>query len=184
MTAREGTIDATTPDSSAEGSGVAVPSAPARPVEASSAPALDPRSKARRVFDAALPLLLLFAIAAIDFPLCPTRLFFGIPCPGCGLTRATVAMLTLDFHAMVHFHPLAPLMAPIVGWALGKPILEELGWIPKHRVFVRVPQSVWIAITIAFFALYALRFAGLLGGLPDPVDPGHGLLAETVTALF
>lgn len=169
MSARETTIDAAPGASSSEVPGVRVPSAPPQQ-----------RTRARRVFDAALPLLMLLAIAAIDFPLCPTRLFFGVPCPGCGLTRATLALLTLDLEAMLHFHPLAPLMAPIVGWALGKPILEELGWIPKHRVFVRIPQLVWIAITIAFFGLYAARLAGLLGGLPDPVDPAHGALGEAI----
>jgi hypothetical protein len=126
---------------------------------------------------------MLLAIAAIDFPLCPTRLFFGLPCPGCGLTRATLAMLTLDLDAMVHFHPLAPLMAPLVGWALGKPILEELGWIPKHKVFLRIPQPVWIAIALVFFGLYFARLAGLLGGLPDPVDPAHGAIGEAIGLL-
>ncbi len=138
----------------------------------------------RRVFDASLPLLMLFAIAAIDFPLCPTRVLFGVPCPGCGLTRATLALLTLDFEAVLHFHPLAPLMAPLVGWVLGKPILEELGWIPKHKVFVRIPQLVWIAIAIVFFGLYFARLGGLLGGLPDPVDPAHGVLGKVFGAVF
>src|SRR5690606_37698306 len=138
---RDPSIDAT-PGSSSEVPGVGVPSAGAP----ATVMARDPRSKGRRLFDASLPLLMLLAIAVIDFPICPTRLFFGLPCPGCGLTRATLAMLSLDLPEMLRLHPLAPIMAPVVGWVLGKPILEELGWIPKHRVFIRVPQALWIAL--------------------------------------
>ncbi|MDQ3035187.1 MAG: DUF2752 domain-containing protein [Myxococcota bacterium] len=172
MSASDHPIDGTPGASPSEAPGVVVPSPVFSPPHA--------RSKGRRLFDASLPLLILLVFAVVDFPLCPTRIFLGVPCPGCGLTRATLAMLTLDFPAMLRLHPLAPMMAPLVGWALGKPILEELGWIPKHKVFVRVPQPIWIAMAIAFFGLYALRLAGLLGGLPDPVAPADGLLGEAV----
>lgn len=169
MSASDPLIDGTPGASpSREAPGVVVPS--------KAVPPADARNKGRRLFDASLPLLILVVFAIVDWPLCPTRIFLGVPCPGCGLTRATLAMLTLDLGAMLRFHPLAPVMTPLVGWALGKPILEELGWIPKHRVFLRVPQPVWIALAIAFFGLYALRLGGLLGGMPDPVDPASGLL--------
>ena len=32
--------------------------------------------------------------------------FFGIPCPGCGMTRALLSVLRFDFAAAFHFHPL------------------------------------------------------------------------------
>lgn len=30
----------------------------------------------------------------------------GIPCPGCGMTRAYIALLHLDFRAAFYYHPL------------------------------------------------------------------------------
>lgn len=37
---------------------------------------------------------------------CPFRFFFGISCPGCGMSRALLAALRLDFAAAFSFHPL------------------------------------------------------------------------------
>jgi hypothetical protein len=136
---------------------------------------------------AALPLLLLGVVAFIDLPLCPSRCLFGIPCPGCGLTRATIALLRGELVAALRYHPLAPLLAPLVIGVLGKPILEELGWIPRGQISVRLPRAAWAALAIAFFGLYFARLGGLLGGLPDPIDPASGVigrvLAKVVAAI-
>ena len=39
---------------------------------------------------------------------CPLRILFGIPCPGCGLTRGFLSLLRLDFASAVRMHPLSP----------------------------------------------------------------------------
>ena len=39
---------------------------------------------------------------------CPFRFFFGISCPGCGMTRALLAALRLDFAAAFSYHPSLP----------------------------------------------------------------------------
>jgi hypothetical protein len=172
-------VATTTPETSPEVSGVAVPSVGAAGPSGAAGAATGP-SKGRRLFDAALPLLVLIAFAVIPLPTCPSRLFVGLPCPGCGLTRATLALLRFDLEAMWRFHPLAPIMTPVVGWALTKPVLEELGWIPKHRVFLRVPNVVWGALVLAFFGLYVARLAGFFGGTPDPIDPASSLLGRAL----
>ncbi len=35
---------------------------------------------------------------------CVWRYFFGIPCPGCGMTRAYIALLHLDIRRAFYFH--------------------------------------------------------------------------------
>ena len=42
--------------------------------------------------------------------LCVLRLFTGLPCPGCGLTRASAALLRGDLSASLHYHPLLGLV--------------------------------------------------------------------------
>lgn len=37
--------------------------------------------------------LILNQLYNIKFLLCPTKLLFGVPCPGCGMTRATISLL-------------------------------------------------------------------------------------------
>lgn len=51
--------------------------------------------------------------------LCPARYFFGIPCPGCGLTRAFIAILSFDIDAAVEYHILSvPLFLGIVAYCV------------------------------------------------------------------
>lgn len=37
---------------------------------------------------------------------CPFKLIFGVDCPGCGMTRAFISALKLDFKAAFRYHPL------------------------------------------------------------------------------
>ena len=46
-----------------------------------------------------------------SFTICPLRRFTGLPCPGCGMTRAFAHLAKGEWSAAVHDHPLAPLLA-------------------------------------------------------------------------
>jgi hypothetical protein len=41
---------------------------------------------------------------------CPVKSALGIPCPGCGLTRATVSLLRGEFAAAIGLHAFAPVL--------------------------------------------------------------------------
>jgi hypothetical protein len=140
----------------------------------------------RALWHAALPLLILGIIAVVDFPICPTRLGFGVPCPGCGLTRATVAMMHLDLVGVLRFHPLAPIITPLVVWGFGKPVLLQLGWLKPEQLkkLPRVPQAFWVILAIAMIVLWVGRLAGYFGGHPDPLDLTQGLFFRGGKALF
>ena len=49
-------------------------------------------------------LLILFFL--LIFYKCPFKFFLGIPCFGCGMTRALISCLRLDFIAAFYYHPL------------------------------------------------------------------------------
>lgn len=131
------------------------------------------------------PFALILLAYPFDVPLCPSKHLFGVPCPGCGLTRATVAMATLDFEQMLAMHPLAPVLLPLVVFAIGRTALVAGGWLPPTGgLLARIPRWVWPALVVALLGLWGLRLGGLLGGLPDPVDPAGGLVARTSGVLF
>ncbi len=44
---------------------------------------------------------------------CPIKRIFAVPCPGCGMTRACLSLLKLDFAAALHWHPLCFLVPPL-----------------------------------------------------------------------
>lgn len=76
--------------------------------------------------------------------LCPSRRFLGLPCPGCGLTRAFAHLAKGEWSAAIADHPLAPLLAVEalavwIGWGVlilrraeGNPIRQD--WISRAVV--------------------------------------------------
>ncbi len=63
-------------------------------------------------------LLLLAALlppAGLGIPVCLFRALSGLPCPGCGLTRALVALLHGDLAAAFVYHPYSFVLLPLLG---------------------------------------------------------------------
>jgi hypothetical protein len=60
------------------------------------------------------------AASAPEMVVCLFRLGTGIPCPGCGLTRAFLALAAGDLGRSLVLHPLAPLFAieALLAWLL------------------------------------------------------------------
>ena len=59
---------------------------------------------------------------------CPIRALCGIPCPGCGLSRAWLCALRLDLAGAFAYHPLFWLIPPLLFLAFhrGTPMLRRL----------------------------------------------------------
>jgi hypothetical protein len=131
------------------------------------------------------PLGVVPVLVWIGIPLCPSRSMFGVPCPGCGLSRATIAMLELDFHRVLEMHPLAPLVAPLVAWWMTSAILTSAGlrsaarWDPGKIL----PRWFWATLGVAMIGLFVVRLGGLFGGLPDRIDPASGLFGRIALAI-
>lgn len=158
--------------------------APPERVSSSSDERFSARLKA--ALAAGMPLVVMAIFAIVEFPLCPFKLGTGVPCPGCGLTRATLAGLSLDLHGLLHFHPLAPILTPLVLWHLGKPVLLALGWIEKERIarLPKIPQPFYWALGVTLAVLWIGRLAGFFGGHPDPIDLTQGFVYRAAHAVW
>lgn len=135
------------------------------------------------MFGAAVPVAVLVVLFAVDFPLCPMRHVFGVPCPGCGLTRATEALVTGHFHDALAFHPLVLLVLPVVAWMVVRMTLVSAGMLRSDSFdpLDRVPTAGWAVFVVILLGVWIARLAGSLGGHPDPIDPSSGLLGRLFT---
>lgn len=139
-----------------------------------------------RLLKAAVPIGALGVLFAVDFPLCPMRHVFGIPCPGCGLTRATESLLVGDFAVALAHHPLVPVVLPVVAWMIVRVTLVSAGVLRRDSFdpMDRFPRVVWLGLVVLLLVVWVVRLSGGLGGHPDPVDPSQGLLGRGIGAIL
>jgi hypothetical protein len=134
------------------------------------------RPRARRALVVAGIVAAGIAFVAAGPPMCPTALFLGIPCPGCGLTRATLALLHGDIAAALHFHPLVFVLVPLFAYALASSLYEYIrgepsgapsrlaAWFSK-----RTRYGAALGLLVVSLGVWGARFAGYFGG-PVPVE--------------
>jgi hypothetical protein len=106
---------------------------------------------------------LLFGRAA-----CPLADIFGIPCPGCGMTRAMLLLASGQVAASLRMHPLAVpcafastffMVATI--WVTARAGTPEAAW---HDKVGRAALLVFALVQVAMLALWGARMFGLFGG--------------------
>src|SRR5690606_14827389 len=66
------------------------------------------------------------ALAGSGAPVCPSAGWLGVPCPGCGLTRASLLLVSGDVAAALRLHPLVLVAAPAALWLVGDLLV---GWV-------------------------------------------------------
>ena len=97
------------------------------------------------------------------YTVCAFRRLTGIPCPGCGLTRAMGALARGELLLALHFHPFAPLVlgeAAALWGAIGAAVVRQRPVALPSKLVERI--VVWQ--TAAFLALWLGRLA--TGTLP------------------
>ena len=106
--------------------------------------------KALLLLAAAVGVLLLFYH-------CPFRFFFGVACPGCGMTRTLFAAIFKDFETAFYYHPLVPFLIP-VGLYIAMQMFCGMNVPPRrHNMYI-------ILFAVAMFIVYFVRIAN-----EDPV---------------
>ena len=90
---------------------------------------------------------------------CPILYVTGISCMGCGMTRAFMSLLALDFKSALYYHPLCILM----------PLFMVFVLCSKH-IRPRVRSLLFTVIIILFTVVYLVRL----------IDPGNPVVRADV----
>jgi hypothetical protein len=133
------------------------------------------KSLATRIALASLYALGIAALGAFigsGFFRCPFATMTHMPCPGCGSTRAVLALMHFHFGEAMRFNPSAPIIAICVGVL----VVEGLWMVVRDghaRDLAITGPGRWairgIVLAVALqVPIWALRFFGLFGG-PVPV---------------
>lgn len=118
--------------------------------------------------------LALYMLIAIVFSIpCPIRFLTGVSCPGCGMTRAALSLLRLDFSAAFHYHPLVFVLLPV---AVTLYILTAKKLPKARRVFL-------LCVAFLFIAVYLYRFIFVK---PEVLvfDPQNGFILSILQRIF
>ena len=104
------------------------------------------------------------SLAGLPAWVCPIRAATGIPCPGCGLTTATMELMRGDVSASFQTHAFAPVFLAVILLMLVALILPTE---PRQRLVsglarleTRTGLTAWILL--ALFLYWGVRLPGSL----------------------
>lgn len=84
----------------------------------------------------------------------------GLYCPGCGMTRATFSLLSLDFYQAIRYNAFSIIAIPLIGLYVVGGIYAWL-FNKTNFMYDKIPPVIWI-IFIASMLLY-----GFLRNVPE-----------------
>lgn len=94
----------------------------------------------------------------INIILCPTKVIFGIPCPGCGITRALKLCFEGALGAAIQMNPniiLVWIIAPIAPFLLILQIITKANYIEKINTFLNKKTFIFFGVlTEGFIWVY------------------------------
>lgn len=120
--------------------------------------------------------LIILSVYIVLFSLgisCPIKFIFGVSCPGCGMTRATLSALKLDFGKAFYYHPLWIILLPSVALCILFLKRRKMG---AYRVTLAL-------LITAFIVTYLIR-------LFDPSDaivtfsPENSIIKRAIDFVF
>lgn len=100
-------------------------------------------------------------LTALGWPgwACPFWHVLGIPCPGCGLSRATVLLLEGDWRASLNLHAFAPIFLVAFLFIAGNLVLPEKqrGWLMGRLELVERRTGITALLLVGLVVYWLVR---------------------------
>ena len=110
--------------------------------------------------DQRVELLGLSGLAAPE--MCGSQIWFGLDCPGCGLTRGFIRLAGGDWSGAVALNRVAPLLAVAVLAQIPYRLAMLLGWTPARRFAESPwPQAIGRVVIVALIGNWLLKLLGV-----------------------
>ena len=90
--------------------------------------------------------------------ICPIRLVTGVPCPGCGLTRAFCFMTHGHFREAMSFNALAPLVLAYFVFLWGYKVIETVRGVPPRLPVYTIGGTACTTLVVFWIARLAFFF--------------------------
>lgn len=119
-------------------------------------------------------IFLVIFLVYILFTGCPIKLFTGVSCAGCGMSRAYSSLLHLNFRDAFYFHPLFP--CPIIFIAVY--IMTKFGFSQKAA------KAIYGVMIFLFIAVYIYRMVTPYDGNIVVFEPQNGLIFKAIKYIF
>lgn len=103
---------------------------------------------------------------------CPILWITGISCAGCGMTRAWISLLHLDFKAAFHYHPLF--------WL---PAIMLVVYFLKNKLPKRVLSILSAGAIFLFLLIYILRMSDTSDSIVI-FQPWDGIIGKVISQLL
>jgi putative exporter of polyketide antibiotics len=123
-------------------------------------------------------ILLLVVIAALYTILsllhigCPLKFVSGIPCPGCGMTRAVFSAMHFDFASAWYYHPLF-ILAPVI----------VILFLFDYYLNPKLLKVIWGIIIAAFLITYLVRLFTTNNEVVE-IDITSGIMLKLYQLIF
>lgn len=111
------------------------------------------RARVKAALTAAAGLLLWGGLYLLTDSLCWLQALFGVPCPGCGSTRAAVELFRGHFTEAFSLHPLIPLSLIILPYAVIR------GLFRRRRPIAQAEKITAFGIVVLYIVVYVVRMA-------------------------
>jgi len=114
--------------------------------------------RAARIVTAIVALLLLLTASGLPVWRCPVHALFGVPCPGCGLTRSILCLLKGDWRESLSYHPFGIL------FFIAGALVSLAAFLPEKwgKAMGRVIEKVEMQTGLTMIALLSALLFGVL----------------------